>query len=156
VVLFCVPFTVYVVWQIVLALHWGQSALVLGSKQFGIPFGGMAPYLLKTITLATHKEKVEAIELSFFALFAGAVLYSLRASIVRESMKLAWLLYGGAALCWTSFVWIEDWSIVRLLSEFYLFGVIVLLGTSSRIKYVVFAAALALWLYLFRDFITLR
>jgi hypothetical protein len=151
------PIVVFALWEVVLTLHWGMFPLAGNGKvMFGLPFGGLLPQLIHDLRVRRGIELVWLAELLLFFLSAAAVLYVMRSSMTQLQNKVAWLLYAGEALLGSDVFWREDWAYMRLLSEFYLLGAIILLATPSRIKYVVFAAAFALWLYLFRDFITLR
>jgi hypothetical protein len=151
-----VPLLVYTLWQLVLFFHWGSFPLTATAGNIGMPFGSVIPFLLQTSALNDHFLRVWFLELCFILTFSGAVLYALRSTAAALQDKLAWFLYAAFALAWTSLVWVEDWAFMRQLAEFYLFGVILLLSASSRIKYPVVATSLALWLYIFRDLIFFR
>lgn len=151
------PIVLYALWEVVLTLHWGMFPLAGNGKvMFGLPFGGLFPLLVRALRIHRGIERIELAELLLFLIFVAAVFYVLRSSITQLQNKVAWLLYTVAGLLGSDVFWREDWAYMRLLSEFYLLGAIILLASPSRIKYLTLIPACALWVFLFRDFVTLR
>jgi len=151
------PIVVYAFWEVVLTLHWGMFPLSGNGKvMFGLPFGGLLPFVVSDVRIHGGIELVELAELLLFVILGAAVLCVLRSSKTQRQNKVAWLLYAAEGLLGSAIFWGEDWAFMRLLSEFYVLGAIILIASPSRLKYPTLIAACALWVFLFRDFITLR
>ncbi len=143
------PLVSWFIWQLNMLRVWGQIPFLVGSGNLGIPFQGFVGFGQMAVTQATPYPQLTFIELCFLSLFALSVLYSMRSTTASSFEKLSWLLYVGLALLLTKAVWVGDWAFLRALSEFYLLGTIIILGSPLRIKIPVFALALVLWLLVF-------
>ncbi len=147
--LYSLPILSWLIWQLNMLRVWGQIPFLAGSENLGIPFQGFLGLWKMAIIQATPYPLLTFIELCFLSLFALSALYSMRSTIASSFEKLSWLLYVGLALLLTNVVWVEDWAFLRVLSEFYILGTIIILGSPLRIKILVFALALVLWLSVF-------
>lgn len=148
---FIVPGVLLAVWQLILLGRWGQIGLLGGSGALGWPFVGLIAFFRYTAALQTTLQRRWFTELVFLVVFAVSILFSLRSSTASRHVKLAWLLYAGLASVLTGLIWVEDWAFLRALSEFYILGAVILLGTNSRIKVPVFAFGLLVWLLVFAE-----
>jgi hypothetical protein len=77
-----------------------------------------------------------------------AVLVSFRASAASALEKVSWALCAVLALFLSGAVWVEDWAFLRAVSEFYVLGAIIVLGSPSRWRWFIFPWSLALWGFL--------
>jgi hypothetical protein len=84
---------------------------------------------------------LEVIIMSGFGLL---VLYALRASRTDPGIKLAWLLYLGLIVCLTTLVWVNDWAFMRVMSELYILGALILFGTRTRISSIILLGQIGL------------
>ena len=66
--------------------------------------------------------------------FAAAVAWAMRSSAASRLERPSWVLYAALAFLLAETMWGEDWGFLRELSEFYILGVIILLGSPSKIK----------------------
>jgi hypothetical protein len=89
------------------------------------------------------------VESCYLVLFAATVIGVLRSGKAMVAERVAWLLFLALAVMLDNKVWIEDWSFLRVLSEFYLFGALLLLASRSWSVIPAFAGSLTLWLVLF-------
>jgi len=143
-----VPIAVYAAWQLVLYLHWGTFTWFQGSGDFGIPMVGFTRFFLDTLAFDTLLRIRSFIELCFIIPFTLCVVWSLRASTATRYEKICWMLYAVLMALMTGTVWLEDWGFLRVMSEFYVLGAAILIGTNYAIKLPIFAVATIWWLLL--------
>jgi hypothetical protein len=74
------------------------------------------------------------------------VVLALRVSQTDLGIKLAWLAYLGLNVCLTTLVWVNDWAFMRVMSEFYVLGALILLGTHRRSSSIILSGQMALGL----------
>ena len=144
-----VPFMTYAVWQLLLLYRWGYLSVLEVGHLIGLPFSGFINFFLYTAALETYFQRLWFIELCFIIAFTIAVIYSLGSTSAWAHERISWLFYAMLISLWTRFIWIEDWGFLRALSEFYILGAIILIGSQSKIKTPTFACSMALWLFLF-------
>jgi len=148
------PLVVFLAWQWWLLRRWERLPLGQGSANLAWPMEGFVGLVESTAQTAFHERllwftNVPAIpEIGFIITFTALVALSLRASLAERFEKISWVLYLMLAVTLSHYVWVEDWAFMRALSEFYLFGAIILLGAGLKLRGPAFAASLALWLYL--------
>ena len=149
---FAAPLAVYGLWQVVMSVHWGMFAQSGRGLALDWPLAALAAFIISITPPLNHSQWTWWIELGFLAVFTLAVLWILRRLDGRMAFERAsWLGYGAFALCWSSYIWVEDWAFMRPLMEFLLFGTMLLLAAPSRLRVPALAASLALWLLLARD-----
>ena len=148
-------FLAYSVWQLILLYNWGprlwDNAHRGGHGEVGWPFVAFSKFFLSDAALQTQMQKVQFVERLLIVLFAVAVVWSMRSSVAFRVEKTSWLLYLALA-CLLTEAWVEDWSYLRVLSEFYVLGAIILLGSASKMKVPVFVCWGAVWLSYFLRF----
>ena len=143
-----IPFLSLAGWQIFLTSRWGQLPFQGGSMNLGVPFNGLVGFILDTLHLGTPRTYLWFVELCFLLLFTAGVAHASRVTRASVAERLIWLLYGLLACALTRLVWVEDWAFLRVLSEFYVIGAVILIGSGSKYRYVVFGVASALWVTL--------
>jgi hypothetical protein len=147
--LFSVPILVWGLWQLVLAHLWRGIPFHLEPRALGIPFVGFVRFVGGAITGAKPVQLLWLVESCYMVLFAATVISVLRSNQGMVVEGVAWLLYLTLAVMLGKNVWIEDWSFLRVLSEFYLFGALLLLASRSSSVIPAFAGSLTLWVVLF-------
>lgn len=150
IVAFLIPFLVYGIWQVVLFMIWGDWPLLDGSINIGAPFSAFISFLRYAFTLSTHMHRrwvIELVLIIIFTLSVGRVYFK---SEILMHIKISCLFYFFLCFSLSDYIWLEDWAFMRALSEFFLFGYLILMGSKNRARVPVFIYSLAVWLYLFR------
>jgi hypothetical protein len=152
------PVAAYALWQAWLAGNWGIASISnhTFTNNIGRPFAGLAGLLGRIVPPEGHVEQVWLLEVALIALFAGVCLAALWRSRAAPFVKAAWLLYLSLAILLTSTVWADDWAFLRVLSEFYLFGVLILLGSWPALRRWALAAVGLSWALLAWDVVFKR
>jgi hypothetical protein len=151
-----VPLLGYLLWQLLLMYQWGQLPMHAGGANLGLPLLGVGALFWSTLSFATPSQRLWFAELVFFMIFAGLVGFSLRSSTATSYEKLAWLLYALLIAVLTRAVWVEDWAFLRVLSEFYVLGALIMISTAGQGKMLLFLGTVGLWVFLFVDILTMR
>ncbi|MBU2540870.1 MAG: hypothetical protein KJ593_03110 [Candidatus Omnitrophica bacterium] len=145
---FVIPIVSYFGWQLFLFLKWAEWPFPVSSYNFGLP-------LLGIINFFKDRERIDLLvyfsELCFIVAFAISVLKSLGSTVATKHEKLSWLLYAIPLLFASRDFWAEDWGFLRFLSEFYIIGSLIILGSKFKLKLLIFVCSLVFWLYLFKD-----
>jgi hypothetical protein len=140
-----IPLAAYGVWTLILTIQWGVHPAVAGRGNLGWP---LAAFLQLGAMHAPPRNFVSALTLGEQILllgFAATVASSLRGSTPRCHERLAWILALILAFVGTETIWREDWAFLRALSEFYMLGALILIGSPRRRKAPLFSAFAALW-----------
>ena len=143
------PCGVYAVWQLVLYWNWGQSSFHSHGGTFGLPFAGILGKLRASAALSSRTEIISMAELALLLAHGLVTLWALRACRALPGEWLAWLFYAGLAALLGYVVWNDDWNYLRVLSEFYVLSLPVLLASRIRVIVPLFSAWALLWLFLF-------
>jgi hypothetical protein len=147
---FAVPLIVFDIWQWILVYVWSAPPLRTGTGHIGLPLQGLGTFLLNVIDLDSYDGLRLFSELSFLAVFSAYILGSIRSSLTLLHEKISWILYAIFAMLWTNKIWVEEWSFLRVLSEFYVLGAMIVLGSRIRWRALLFAYVGLLWILLFR------
>ena len=145
-----VPLSAWAVWQFVLMLRWGQLPLLAGQDNLDVPLAGILGFLREFPGAADPYHKLWAGEMLFLAVFTLCVLLCMRTSAVGVYVKLGWFLYAGLATALSRSIWIEDWAFLRALTEFYVLGALIIIGSKFRGKALLSLYAAALWFVVMR------
>jgi len=151
IITFFIPVAVYVIWQLGLLSVWGDTPLLAGSMNIGVPLIGFIKFFIHSLTLNTHLHRLWLIELVFILMFALSVGSMYFKSQISIHIKISWILYAILCLSLTNYVWIEDWSFMRALSEFFLFGNLILVGFKNKARGPVVIYSVLLWMDLFKN-----
>ncbi len=147
------PLITYGIWQLVLFYRWEQLPLYGGIYNLGLPLSGFVKFFLSTAALATESQRLWFVECCFILVFAVCVAYALGSTTAWTHEKLSWSLYVILVSLLTRSIWVEDWAFLRALSEFYVLGAIIVIGSRLKMKATLFACSTALWLFLFCNLI---
>lgn len=142
---FIIPIIVYLIWQIVLFLIWGQTPVLLTNAAFGTPLLGLGSYLHSTLNLVTYSQRVGFIQLCFLLIFALTIFHSFASSRVLKFIKVVWILYFLMAIFYTSYIWVADIAFFRALTEFYIIGSVILISSKSKLKVFIFLLTTVIW-----------
>jgi hypothetical protein len=153
-----VPVVGYLFWQLWLMSTWQGTSItnVTLSANLGIPFLGLLHFLNTILPATGHLHRVWLVELLLVVLFLFAVARVFSQSSARLFIKVSWILSVALAVSLTQAVWVEDWAFLRVLSETFLFGMIILLEAPSALKRWIFGATTLSWVLLGKDVITMR
>jgi hypothetical protein len=150
------PVLLYTIWQGWLFYQWGWSLSRDFQNNIGYPFTGYLSFLQETTLLSNHWQYIWFIELCLIMAFTIVVAYTCFTVDVNASVKLSWMFYLILVYLLTRSVWVEDWAFLRACSEFYLFGVMILLASRAKWQNVVLAAGIVCWSLLAIDAFRMR
>jgi len=152
------PILAYVLWQSWLNHIWNSTSVTetTVSANIGMPLVGLSHFVQSILPVGGHLQLVWLIELLLAATFMMAVMWALHQSEAPRLIKASWLLYVALMLSLTQAVWVEDWAFLRVLSEFYLLGIMILLESESRLRKLVFCESTVSWLLLGIDVVKMR
>lgn len=125
------PLATFAIWQAALYARWGQLPILAGGQNLGLPLQGLLT-LLRSLHLADPLHRIWLLELLAVAVVTAAAAMAWRVTGGNLPQKLAWLAYGLLALSLTHHVWVEDIAFMRAMSEYYLFGLLLIAGTARR------------------------
>ncbi len=148
-------FLVYWIWQSILLYSWGYKVWDDAHRGavhrlLGWPFVGFFSILQEALHI--RWERIMVVDMLLIVAFAAAVVWSMRSSMASGLEKTSWVLYAVLAFLLTKRVWVQDWSILRALAEFYVLGAIILLGSPSKMKVPVLGCWGTVWLFYFLQF----
>ena len=143
-----IPLATFSLWQGLLYLRWGQFGLGASARRLGLPLAGLVGAYAENADAVRGLPVLWLVEVGLLLALAAAVLLSFRASAASALEKVSWVLSAVLALFLSRVVWVEDWAFLRAVSEFYVLGAIILLGSPSRWRWFIFPWSLALWGFL--------
>jgi hypothetical protein len=150
------PVLLFGAWQGWVRYQWGWSLNRDFQHNIGLPLVGYLSFFRETSLLSDHWQYVWFIELCCITVFAIAVIYTCLATDANGEVKLVWVFYLILVSLLTRSVWVEDWAFLRACSEFYLFGVMILLNSRTRWQNVVLLAGVVCWGLLAIDVLRMR
>jgi hypothetical protein len=130
-----IPFTIFSLWQGIIYHRWGHPAFAEGSNNLGIPFFG---YFNSIINLIKSSENLSGIlDLSllggYLALWiSGFILLTRSKTLLHE--KVLFLLYSLFVIFFSQPVYEYRGGFLRVFSEFYTAGIIIILSSKSSLK----------------------
>ena len=142
---FAIPLGCAAVWQVVLRARWNMFPATTAIDAFGVPFVALAQFVVRAPFINSQVRTLQVFELAFLALCVGTVGLSLRTSAARRYEKVAWAFALASAVSFSGFVWLEDFAFMRVLTELYVLGTIILFGRRDRLVALLAAAAGLLW-----------
>jgi hypothetical protein len=149
---FVAPAAVALGWQVFLYRRWHALPLLSGQDKYASPLSALTQFI-GSIPFADGDAKLLwSIELYLLAVMLVLGLVLVAGSSARLYEKLAWLGYTVLGLSFSANIWVDDWSFMRVLIEWYVLGVVVLLGARWRDTgplVAVTSAAAGLWIMLF-------
>lgn len=150
---FTAPLAAYFLWQVILYLNWRATPLPVSRGDLGLPFAGVTSFFLEIAQLRTDHEITFFFELLFLIGFALSALYHLRSTAASLHEVVSWLLYVSLSLFWSRYIWNNDVDFLRALSEFYVLGTLLMIGSRLKVKNLIMGSFAAFWLYRYLRFI---
>src|SRR5262249_5543329 len=146
---FTPPIVIFLIWQTALLFNWQELPVLAGKMNIGFPFSGFFSFLLDAATFQTPLQRRSFPELILLIIFTFGVMCRLRSTDASAHEVLSWFLYVALALSYSRVIWIEDWAYLRAVSEFCVLGMIIVIGSGSRIKAMILGGFSILWLFIF-------
>lgn len=141
------PLLGYVIWQSVLLLRWREAAAAQSSGALGIPLCAFIKSFRPLIPLQTYHQRLWFVQRLLLIGFAVSVAIAFRSSRARPYEKLAWVLYTFLVVSLGEPVWADEWTSLRVASEFYVTGAVILITSASAVRYPVFGAWALVWAF---------
>jgi hypothetical protein len=154
--LYLLPIFLFGIWQGWLYYQWGWSLSRDLQNNIGYPLIGYLSFFRETTLLSNHWQHVWFIELCLIMAFTIVVVYTCFTAYVSADEKLSWIFYLILVYLLTRSVWVEDWAFLRACSEFYLFGVMILLNSRTKWQNVVLVVGILCWPLLAIDIFSMR
>jgi hypothetical protein len=146
---FAVPILCYSLWQTFLFWRWGAFPNAYNRDALGLPFAGVVGFLRDTLAFTTSLQVLWFAETCFIIGFAVLVIASLSSSATPAYEKIAWLLYAALGALLTRKIWLEDWAFMRALSEYFVLGALIVIGSRMKVRVPLLACTTAVWLLVF-------
>ena len=143
------PLATFSVWQLILFYNWGEFPVLEGTINIGAPFIGFVTLLIDAADYQTQLQRRVLPELIFLICFAASVFYCLRSTLVSLHEIVSLLLYAILIMFLSRAIWVEDWTFMRATTEFCVLGIIVMLGSRSKIRFPALGFSFMFWLFLF-------
>jgi hypothetical protein len=156
---FLLPIFAYIAWQVWLSFHWRESLPQVGffTTKIGIPFLGLGRFLLSIFPPASARQLIWLVEVALILALAIWILSLLVKSTSLPALKFSWLLCLLLLVSFTGAIWVEDWSFLRILSEFWLLGMIIAIEAPPvRIKNFIPGLVALSWVLLALDISLVR
>jgi hypothetical protein len=148
-IVFAAPIAIYVLWQILLTLHWGISPLQAGAQDLTLPFTGYARVLYESRSFR-RLHRLHFSQALYLGIVAGLTLLSWRKPLVPPlfGSRTAWLGYLALASTLPHAIWDEDVGYMRILGDLMVLSATFLLGASVRLRGIWLFCTLLVWYYL--------
>jgi hypothetical protein len=146
---FVVPGSVFALWQVFLFLRWQQFPTLAGGFDLGPPLVDFISFVVRSFNLSDPFRTQAIVEVIFIVMMFIVPLLLIRSSLAPLQFKVTWVLYGLLASAYTAMIWITDTGFFRALSDFYLFGMLIVIGAASSIKWPVAIYSVGMWAYAF-------
>lgn len=145
------PLLVAVGWQAALLAGWGKlGALAAGSNNLGVPFVGLFEgFVAWSILWPPLLQVMQYLDVAYLLGLAEMTRRLLWRERRADYLALAWGLYAALALSLTVFVWDYYWNFLRGAIELASLSLLLLLMAPVRLRRIVLACTLALWLVTF-------
>ncbi|MCF7861668.1 hypothetical protein K9M79_05460 [Candidatus Woesearchaeota archaeon] len=139
---FSIPIIVFLSFQAWLYHVWGMVPVLAGGGNMGIPFGGIIEFVKSTNNFGF----LEMLFITYFGLVTTYNLFYFRKECV---IRISFILYSILIICLTYFVWIQDWSFFRALTEWFVLGMLILIGNRSKHLLPLCTIMMYIWIELF-------
>lgn len=148
---FAMPIIAFCSLQYALYLDWGGFPVGAGSRVLGdVPFAGFLGSLSGPAALVPSGKFAQCVALGFVVVASLSIVRHWWSSGATGHERLACVLYGVLLASVGDSVWIEDIAYLRVFTQFYLFGaVVVLAGRPSIAGASLTVAAATTWTFVF-------
>jgi hypothetical protein len=148
------PLVVYLGWQGMLWKMWGQIPLLASHDvDFGMPFAG---FLTRFVDAALFWRGGDLVQVSARLVWfldcllilgvAATVVAAFRSGLSPLHESCAWLLFAALASLMTRELWRSDQAFMRVTTDYFVIGLLLLLGSRGRSSILVAVCAVCLWL----------
>ena len=145
--IFIAPGALYVTWQLVLSSWWNRMPLAAGTPDRTAPFAGYIHVLADSMSRRTVLDRTHFAECIFLALLLVTVIVVWRQSQARAEWRFAWLGYLTLAGMLGRDIWLEHYGFMRIICDFYVLAIVLILGARSPARWTTCAMVVGLWLY---------
>lgn len=128
--IYLLPFILFGCWKVWLMYQWRSFPDTSFVSNFGLPFKGI-------IESFQHVTSSPLDSLFLFLLLVISVIFALSFyfSHAPVYIKFAWICYTVIALCLSSLVWSSFWGYLRILYEWYILGLMIMLSARPKSTY---------------------
>jgi len=145
---FIAPGLLYMVWQLVLSSWWDRMPLAAGTPDGIVPFAGYIGVFADSMARRTVLDRTHFAECIFLALLLVTVIVVWRQSKARAEWRFAWLGYLALAGMLGRDIWLEHFGFMRIICDFYVLTIVLILGARSPARWTTCAMVVGLWLYI--------
>ena len=146
---FVIPGFVFALWQLFLFGRWQQFPVLAGGFDLSWPLIDFAAFVTRSLEASDPFRTRSIAEMILIVMMVIAPLLLIRSSPARLHNKVTWLLYGLLASAYTTMIWVTDTGFFRALSDFYVFGMLIVVSTVSAIDWPVAIYSVGMWAYSF-------
>ncbi len=146
---FLFPAIIYFTAGFFISYNWHESFSPGGHRQFVFPFFGFIQHVVLLAKGKVTFSRAWIPEVCLLGVFTLAVITSFRSSKANPFEKVSFLLFFFLMSMMPHQIWREDWGFLRIFSEFYILGAIILLGADTKFKLHIFSAWFLLWIAFF-------
>jgi hypothetical protein len=129
--------------------RWQQFPVLSGGFDLSWPLIDFASFVVRSLNSSDPFRTQAIAELIFVVMIVIVPLSLIRSSSARPHIKVTWLLYGLLASAYTAMIWVTDTGFFRALSDFYMFGMLIVISAASSIKWPVAIYSIGMWAYSF-------
>jgi hypothetical protein len=131
---FVAPILAFCTMQFTLFLVWGRIPIRAGNVVLGHgPLAGFADSWSNLMARAPGSQLVQVVAVAFVAVSAAIIVHHLFLTKAEPTERLACILYGVLMMSVGALVWSEDIAFLRVFTQAYLFGVIVVLASRPTV-----------------------
>ena len=144
-VVYALPLATFILWQYWLYSNWGASPLFMQrSGRLVAPFTAFWQFWQESFEFRHSYQVVFFLECLYLALLGLMTLLALR-SPAPVALRLAWLVFAVIAFSLGHGVWVEDWSYLRVMTDYGVFALLILLYARSWLRYPAYVVTVLTW-----------
>jgi hypothetical protein len=147
-IIVAIPVASFLVWEFILFANWERLAFLRSGTHIRPPVSLAARAARDPASVLLNINPRFAVELVFIVGLSCLVLYALRSTRAEGQVVIAWLLYAVVALLVGRSLR-PDWGFLRLVSEVYVLGAMIVLGSGLGARLPALAGSTAAWVAVF-------
>lgn len=145
--IFIFPIIIWLIWQMILYYNWGEWAFKYGKGNFSYPFSGIFMYLVQ-LSIFTNQYRICCLTIFIFIMIFSLNTFLSFKHIDNSTnnmfLKIVWILYFCEVLFGSVPLW-DNINPLRVFSEFFIFGFILLLISNFKLKSLITTFSFILW-----------